>query len=214
MIRFFCVVALFLFSAAPALAEECGPGCPVCSGNSGSGVVLGRNTLQVSGLLIPTGEEERGVINARYGILEWLDAGIGYTVVTRKPLWSLRARAIEEREDGWVPALVVGTGSVQMGGSDQSVYLQASKGFDPHRNLGLRVSAGASMLIPEVNRVYGLAGATATVFERFSFFVSYDGQNFHEGASVTPVDWLSISAMLVESRDLAAAVGLRWAFGE
>ncbi len=214
MIRFICVLAFLLFSSAPVLAEECGPSCPVCSGNSGSGVVLERNTLLVSGLLIPTGEEERGVINARYGILEWLDAGVGWTVVSRKPVWSLRARAIEERKDGWVPALVVGTGSVQMGGNDQSVYLQASKGFELHPDLGLRVSAGASMLIPEVNRVYGLAGATATVFERFSLFVSYDGQNFHEGASVAPVEWLAISAMLVESKDLAAAVSLKWALGK
>jgi len=213
MIRFIILIAVVLFSSAPVIAQECGPSCPVCSGNSGSGVVLERNTLLVSGLLIPTGEEERGVISARYGVLKWLDAGVGYTVVTRKPVWSVRARAIEERKDGWVPALVVGTGSVQMGGSDQSVYLQASKGFDPSPNLGLRVSAGASMLIPEVSRIYGLAGATATVFERFSFFVSYDGQNFHEGASVSPVDWLSISAMMVESKDLAAAVSFTHAFG-
>ncbi len=205
--------AAFLLGAAPAVAEECGPSCPVCSGNAGSGVILERNALMVSGLLIPTGEEERGVISAKYGVLDWMDLGVGLTVDTRKPVWSLRVRAIEERRDGWVPALVVGTGSVQMGGSDQSVYLQASKGFDPHPDFGLRFSAGASMLVPEINRVYGLAGATATIFERFSFFVSYDGNNLHEGASVTPADWISFSAMLVESRDLAAALTLRHRFG-
>jgi hypothetical protein len=216
MPRFIFPLLTALLLALPpglALAEECGPSCPVCSGNSGSGVVLGRNTLLFSGLLIPTGEDEQGVLNLRYGALDWLDAGVGWTVKSRKPLWSLKARVIEERVGGWIPALVVGTGSVQIGGNDQSVYVQAHKSFQPHDLLGLQFSAGTAMLVPEVDRVYGLAGVTASLGERFAFFASFDGRSFHEGASLIPTEWLSISVMLVESEHLAASVALRHRFG-
>ncbi len=209
MFRTVLLLLVLLLPLETALAQECGPSCPACSGNS-QGALLEKGSLVVSGLLIPTGEEERGVLSARYGILKWLDAGVGYTVMARKPIWSLRFQALEEQKDSWKPAILVGTGSVHTGGADQSVYVQGSKAFEPSRNFSIRASGGAAMLMPELEKVYGLAGLTANLFQRFSLFATFDGRSFHEGASVTPADWLTISAMLIESRHLAASIILEW----
>ena len=39
------------------------------------------------------------------------------------------------------------------------------------------------------------------------------GGNLHEGASVIPADRISVSSMLLESRELAVVVSLSWQFG-
>jgi hypothetical protein len=194
-----------------AAAQECGPSCPVCSGNS-DGALLARNSLLVSVMVIPTSEDEQGVVNVRYGILPWLDAGIGYAMITNRVLWNLRVQPLLEKENGWRPGIILGAGSVRVGGSDQSVYVQLTKSWEFSENVALRVNTSAATLIPGPNSVFGLCGITTSLFERFSVFANFDGRRFHEGASWIPLDWLTASALLVESKYPAASVAFKWMF--
>ena len=107
---------------SPALGQECGPGCPACSGKA-TGDLLSPGTVLTSGLSIPDGEEETVVAKVGYGVLSWMDVGIGYAVDSEEVIWSARVQPVAQDREGWRPALVVGTGSVQTGGSDQSAYV-------------------------------------------------------------------------------------------
>ena len=44
----------------------------------------------------------------------------GYTVDEEEVIWSVRFAPITQDQDGWRPGLILGTGSVQARGSDQS----------------------------------------------------------------------------------------------
>lgn len=56
-----------------------------------------------------------------------MDAGIGYALDEEATIWSVRVQPIVQDQDGWHPALILGTGSVQTGGSNQSGYIQFVK---------------------------------------------------------------------------------------
>lgn len=198
-----------LLSPTGLSGQECGPSCPVCSGGS-TGKAMDRGSFFLSGMYIPGGEEETGVFKLRYGIFSWLDAGIGYTVKAEKLTWSLRVRAISEDEDGWRPGLLVGTGSVQIGGGDQSFYMLLTKSREFSEGFAVQVSGGLATLMPDFDRLYGLAGFTVTIREKYSAFINYDGRNIHPGISWVPLDWLTLSAVLIEGRDFALSAGIRW----
>ncbi|MFH1761816.1 MAG: hypothetical protein ABIA63_12025 [bacterium] len=121
-------VLLFWGFAAMIIAQECGPSCPVCSG-TGENVsgLLTKNNLLITGIYIPTGEDESGVINFKYGVFKWMDAGAGFTIKAQKPIWSVRLSPVTEDEESWQPGLILGTGRVQTGGSDQSVFLMNNR---------------------------------------------------------------------------------------
>jgi hypothetical protein len=171
--------------------------------------LLATGSLLASGIYIPEGEEETGVVNLRYGVFSWLDIGAGYTVEAEKPIWSLRLQPISENEKGWRPAFIVGTGSVQTGNSDQSVFAQLTKGWEFSEFFALRLSGGIASLIPDFKRGYGLAGITMTVTERFSSFASYDGRKTHLGLSWVVTDWMTISGLLIESKEPALSFTYR-----
>jgi len=63
--------------------------------------------------------------------------------------------------------------------------------------------------MPDLDKLYSLAGLTLTVTEQWSPFVSYNGINLHPGISWMPVDWLTIVGILVESKNPAISVGFR-----
>jgi hypothetical protein len=189
-------------------AQECGPSCPVCSGSGeNTGALLASRSLLTSGLYIPGGEEETGVLNVRYGLSRWVDLGVGYTVDAKRPIWSIRLQPISEEEGGWRPGLILGTGSVQTGESDQSVFVQATKAHEFAEWLAFRASAGISA---DFGKVYGLTGLRMSIIDRFSPFATYDGRNPHVGLSWLPNDWLVISGLLVEVQEPAISVGFRW----
>ena len=92
------VAALALFSV-PILAQECGPGCPTCSGSgNNSNTLLAPGDLSLNYLLIPEGEEETSILNLRVGLTSWLDGGVGYAFDGEKTVWNLRAQALSETE--------------------------------------------------------------------------------------------------------------------
>ena len=76
--------------------------------------------------------------------------------------------------------------------------------------LALRVTAGVASLVPEYDKLYGLGGLTFSIAERFSPFATYDGINFHEGLAWIPLDWLTVSALLIESKEPAFSVGFKY----
>jgi hypothetical protein len=164
----------------------------------------------VSGLVVPNAEEERAVFNARYGVFGWLDFGIGYAVRSEELLWNVRVEPLSEDEDQWSPGLVVGTGSVQIGGSDQSAYGLLTKSREYGEDFAVRLSAGAAALVPDFDEWFGITGVTASMFEQYSLFVNYDGRAFHEGISWIPQDWITVSVLLVETENPAISVAYTW----
>ena len=183
----------------PAQGQECGPGCPACSGKA-TGDLLSPGTVLISGLFIPDGEEETVVAKLGYGVVSWMDVGIGYAVDTG---------------DGWRPALIVGTGSVQTGGSDQSAYAQVAKSLEiVEGRLGLSVAGGYATDLPDLEESWGLATAALTLFDRVSPFYTYDGVNSHAGLSYFATDWLTVTAYALEMEEPAVSVGIQWGPGE
>jgi hypothetical protein len=159
---------------------------------------------------IPWGDDETAVFNLRAGVTSRLDVGLGYTVKSDKLIWSVRWQPITEDESSWRPAVILGTGSVQTGRSDQSIFLQLTKAFDFSKEFSARFSIGAASLLPEMNKGYFLANITMTVKECWSPFFSFDGRNFHLGLSWIPTDWLFIAGLMVETKFPAILVGYRF----
>ncbi|MBU0518123.1 hypothetical protein KJ564_04215 [bacterium] len=214
------IMKWFVFSSILAMlaigtsqAQECGPSCPVCSGNT-EGALLAQNSLMISGLAIPESDDEKAVFNVRYGIFKWIDAGVGFAVEAEELLWSVRVQPITEKESNWRPGIIAGIGSVQIGGSDQSGYCQATKSWEFSENFALRLSGGIATLLPDFDQAYFLASATTSISEKYSIFASYDGRSFHEGVSWIPVDWLTVSFLMVESSTPAASLALNLPLGK
>lgn len=207
-----CITIFLLLTvlAHVSLAQECGPNCPVCSGaGSSEGALLPQKSVLLTGMSIPTADEETVVLNTRVGIMPWLDAGIGYAAETEKVLWNVRLQPILEQESGLRPALILGTGSVQIGGADQSAYFQLMKSINLSNSLGLRLSGGAATLLPDADEFYGLAGMTAVLSDRYALFANYDGESFHEGMSWIPVEWFTLSFLLIETKSPAISVSVK-----
>ena len=163
---------------------------------------------------IPGGEEEQGVLNVRYGVFPRFDVGAGYTVKSEKVIWSARFEAFREDEDSWKPGLILGSGSVRTGSSDQSLYLHITKSWEFSEDFAVRMTTGAATLVPEYDKVYGLAGITTSLYEKFSTFVNYDGKSFHEGFAWIPLNWLVVSVLMIESKEPALAAGFRWSYSK
>ena len=209
-LKSFYLILFILLLINISSAQECGPFCPVCSGTgSSTGALVSPGVLIPNILYIPNGEEEQAVVNLRGGITSWIDAGIGYAFEEETMLWSLRVLILQEEESTWQPTLIFGTGSVQMGKSDQSVFVQFSKSWEFNEVFSLRISSGVASLIPELEEYYGLAGLTLTITESWSPFISYDGKNFHPGLSWIPTDWFTISGIILESEEPAISAGFR-----
>jgi hypothetical protein len=194
-------------------AQECGPGCPICSGSgSSTGAILASGTMVSTVMIIPNGEDDTGILNLRAGVTSWLDLGLGYSIKSEKLIWSVRFQPIAEDETSWRPGIILGTGSVRTGRSDQSVFLQLTKAFDFSEKISARFSVGIASLLPDLNQEFLLASLTMTVSERWSPFLSYDGRSFHFGLSWIPIDWLFIAGFMIEAKYPAVLAGYRWSF--
>lgn len=205
------IAALLALISVPIIAQECGPGCPTCSGSgNSSGTLIEPGSFSMTYLFIPDGEEETGILNLRAGLTSWMDGGIGYAFKGEKAVWNLRIQAIRELESNWRPAILIGSGSVQTGESDQSLYLQVVKTLALNEELSLRLSAGAACLIPDFDKVFGLAGASISYRESLSTFINYDGKSMHPGISWNPNEWLNVVGLMIETESPAVLVGFRY----
>ena len=205
---------IVLVSTEKARAQQCGPGCPTCSGKA-VGDLLPPATILSSGLYIPGGEEETAVLNFRYGLLSWMDAGIGYALDTEETIWSVRVQPITQDQNGWRPALILGTGSVQTGGNDQSVYIQIAKTLEiVEGRLGISLAGGYATDLPDLQEDWGLGTFSMTLFDRVSPFYIYDGINSHIGFSYFATEWLTLTGYSLEMEQPALSVNFQWSFGK
>jgi hypothetical protein len=216
-IRVALILASFLVVLAfaqSAWGQECGPGCPACSGKA-TGDLLAPGAVLGSGLFIPDGEEETTVLKLRFGLTSWMDAGIGYAIDSEETIWSVRVQPIAQDREGWRPAVVLGTGSVQTGGSDQSAYIQLAKSVEIiEGRLGLTAAGGYATDLPDLEEDWGLGTVSLTLFDRVSPFYTYDGVNSHVGLSYFATEWLTLSGYGLEMETLALSAAIQWQFGE
>ena len=205
---------LVLVSTDVARGQQCGPGCPACSGKA-VGDLLPQATILGSGLYIPDGDEEAAVLNLRYGLFSWMDAGIGYALDAEETIWSVRLQPIAQDQDGWRPALILGTGSVQTGGSDQSGYIQTAKTLEMiEGRLGISLAGGYARDLPDLKEDWVLGTFSLTLFDRVSPLYTYDGINSHIGLSLFATEWLSLTGYALEMEELALSANVQWSFGE
>ena len=205
---------LILVSTEAARGQQCGPGCPACSGKA-VGDLLPPATVLGSGLYIPDGEEETAVFQFRYGLFSWMDVGMGYALDTEETIWSVRVQPIAQDQNGWRPALILGTGSVQTGGNDQSGYIQLIKTVEiVEGGLGITLAGGYATDLPDVEEEWGLGTLSMTLFDRASPFYTYDGINSHIGLSLFAKEWLTLTGYYLEMEESALSASIQWGFGE
>ena len=205
---------LVIASVKTATGQECGPACPVCSGKS-VGDLLAPATLFGSALYLPDGEEETAVFNLRYGLFSWMDAGIGYAVDAEDVIWSVRLAASTQDAETWRPALILGTGSVQGHGTDQSAFIILAKTMEIiEGRFGVGFSGGYATDLPDSEEDYTLGTLTLTFYDRVSSFYTYDGINSHLGLAVFATDWLTLTGYYLELEELGTMAAVQWGFGE
>lgn len=207
------VIAGMFFLSNKSYAQECGPNCPACSGGSSDGIIA-KNNLVISALGMPTSDDEYAVVNIRYGVFNWLDAGVGYAFKAKDPIWSLRIKPLAEKEDKWHPGIIIGTGSVRTGGSDQSVYGMLTKTVEVSEKFAIHGYVGAASIFKDFENPFFLSGLSAIFLEKFTVFGSYDGKNFHEGIAWTASDNLTLTALLLETRYPSLSVSYRFDLGK
>jgi hypothetical protein len=209
----FASLCLVVVTVRTATGQECGPGCPVCSGKA-VGDLLAPATLFGSALYIPDGEEETAVFNLRYGLFSWMDAGFGYAVDEEELIWSVRFAPVTQDLEGWRPALILGTGSVQTGGSDQSIFIMLAKTREiVEGRLGITLAGGYATDLPDLEEDWGLGTVTLTFFDRVSPFYTYDGINSHLGLSVFAADWLTLTGYYLELEEPSVMASVQWGLG-
>ncbi|OQY26691.1 MAG: hypothetical protein B6244_12715 [Candidatus Cloacimonetes bacterium 4572_55] len=205
---------LVLISTEVARGQECGPGCPACSGKA-VGDLMPPETIFGSILYIPDSEEETAVLKFRYGLFSWMDVGIGYALDTEEPIWSVRVLPIAQDRNGWRPGLIIGTGSVQTGGSDQSGYFQIVKKLDVVKErLEINLAGGYATDLPDFEENWVLGTVSMTLFEKAGALYTYDGVNSHIGLSFFATEWLTLTGYVLEMEEPALSVGVQWGFGE
>ncbi len=204
---------LMLVVTQSAMAQQCGPGCPACSGKS-LGELLGPNTIMGSVLFVPDGEEETAVYNLRYGVFTWLDVGIGYAQDQEEVIWSVRVQPMKQDPEGWRPALILGVGSVQTGGADQSAYIQLTKKFElVEHKFSIGLSGGYATDMPDFDEDWGLGTLSLTFYDKLSPFYTYDGINSHLGLTWFATDWLNLTGFYLEMENPAVSAAVQWTFG-
>ena len=209
IVKLGAIITVMFFALNISFAQECGPNCPACSGGSG-GKLINKNDLVASVLGIATSDEEIAVATVRYGIFSWMDAGIGYAFQAKKPIWSIRLQPFAENEDKWYPGLILGTGSVRTGGSDQSIYGMLTKTVEFSEKFAIGTYVGAASIFKKMDEPFFLSGLSFVFVEKFTLFSSYDGVSFHEGFSWTATDNLTLSAMVIETRYPALSISFRF----
>lgn len=203
MIKKITYIAVFIFGFTNQIfSQTCGPNCPACSGST-DGSLIPVKSLSLQGMYIPNGEEENGILNLRYGAFEWLDLGIGYTFKSEKIIWNARLQPLKQDEDSWKPGIIIGTGSIRTGSSDQSIYANLLKTVGFSENFETSFSAGIATLASDLEKYYVIGNVSLVFFDKVTAYINFDGISFHEGVAWNINDWLSAGLLLVESKDFA-----------
>ena len=92
-----------------------------------------------------------------------MDAGVGYGVDGEDFIWSVRLAPIQQDFQSLRPALILGTGSVQAGGTDQSAFILLAKTMEVvEGKFGIGLTGGYATDLPDFEHDWGLASATLT----------------------------------------------------
>ncbi len=209
---FLALLALHAMNV-PFAQAQCGPGCPACSGGANESM-LDPSTIKGSIMYIPEGEEETAILNISGTVTSWLELGLGYAMDEEKVIWNAKARIVNEQPGAWRPSLVLGTGSVEIGGSDQSGYLQLFKNIDLTPELVWGVSGGYATDLPDLKEGFWLSTVSLTYQETLAPFYSYDGSSSHVGMTWFANNWLQLSGTYLEMEDLAISVGIKHSLGQ
>ncbi len=205
-------VLVFLALSVSESLAQCGPGCPACSGGINESI-LDPNTIKGAVMYIPDGEEETAILNFSGTVAPWLELGLGYSLDKEKVIWNAKARLVDEQVGAWGPALVVGTGSVEAGGSDQSGYIQLFKNIDLVPDVVWGLSGGYASDLPDLEVGFWLANVSLTFRDTFTPYYSYDGSASHAGLTWHANDWLQLSGTYLEMEDLAISIGFKQTLG-
>ena len=197
---------LSVLSTSDAVAQ-CGPGCPACSGGTNESM-LDPYAIKGTFMVIPDGEEETAIFNVSSTVMPWLELGIGYAMDAERAIWNVKVQVLKEQAGPLQPGVVVGTGSVETGGSDQSGFLQLFKNLDllPGAELGL--SAGFASDLPDLDEGFWLANVSVTFRDLYAPFYSYDGSASHAGMVWYVNDWFQLSGILLEMEEPAISFGI------
>ncbi len=206
------IVLIFLALSVSQSLAQCGPGCPACSGGANESM-LDPNTIKGSVMFIPGGEEETAILNFFGTVMPWLELGFGYSVDEKKVIWNVKARVVDEQVGTWRPSLVVGTGSVEIGGSDQSGYVQLFKNIDLVPDVVWGLSGGFASDLPDLEEGFWLANVSLTFSETLAPFYSYDGKASHAGLTWYATDWLQLSGTYLEMEDVSITIGVKRTLG-
>ncbi len=144
-----------------------------------------------------------------------MDAGIGYAVDAEEVIWSVRVAPIAQDVESWRPALILGTGSVQARGADQSAFGILAKTMEiVEGRFAVGLAAGYATDLPDFEEDWGLGTLTLTFFDRASSFYTYDGINSHLGLAVFATDWLTLTGYYLEFEEPGIMAAVQWGFGE
>jgi hypothetical protein len=83
-----------------------------------------------------------------------------------------------------------------------------------NEKFALQGYVGAASVFKDFKNPFVLTGLSAIFFEKFTVFGSFDGKNFHEGFSWTANDYLTLSALMIESHYPSLSVSYRFDLGK
>lgn len=208
------LIAVFCFLVMPipaASAQDCGPNCPICSGSGfDTEAMLSNKTVFTNALLFPDAEETL-ITGVKFSVSSKVDLGFSYLSTSRKVIWSARALLLAEEEEGWIPSIILGIGSVRANTSDQSIFLTATRNLESTIGVPLRLSMGAAAFMTEPDRLYPIGTLSYLYKEKLFPFISYDGVNINYGAAYFILETLHIGLMYIENRYLGVTTGFRFA---
>ncbi|MFH1845096.1 MAG: hypothetical protein ABIF77_18055 [bacterium] len=202
------LVTITLLACSSLAAAQCGPGCPACSGGA-SETILDPYMVKGSVLVLPDGEEETAVFNLAGTVLPRLELGVGYARESEQTIWIAKLEAVAERKDSWRPAVILGTGSVETGGSDQSGFLLLFKEVPLDNDFTLGLSGGYAADVPDFAESFGLASLSVIFREKVAPFYNYDGRSSHAGLTWYAAEWLQLTGFALEMETLALSVGIK-----
>ncbi|OQX95508.1 hypothetical protein B6I21_05015 [candidate division KSB1 bacterium 4572_119] len=113
--------------------------------------MLNPGTILVKTIFAPE-VEEKVVSMLKLAAHKKFNLGVGYIKKSEDFLWNARLLVWDEKEK--LPGLVIGTNSVRIGGSDQSVFFSATKNFEENLSLPLRITAVAASIVSDFSDVY------------------------------------------------------------
>jgi len=191
-----------------AVGQECGPNCPLCSGSGlNSEALLSKGTIMGS-LLVAPGGEETIIPAVKFALHKRIDLGIGYINKSNIIIWNTRFLISEESEK--YPGIIIGSGSVRTGGSDQSVFITATKNLEDYIDKPFRFSFGTSSVISDLHKIYFIGTVSYLYKEKIFPFLSYDGLNAHLGFSYILKENFNIGLILIEKRYVGISTGIRF----